>query len=66
MSVQNMAVLAVAKEFVILATNHANRFVESWNAYISEKYTNTESFLFETAMPLFEPRILIKEIAALI
>ena len=29
MSVQNMAILAVAKEFVILATNHANCFVES-------------------------------------
>ena len=40
MSVQNMAILAVAKEFVILATNHANCFVESWNAYISKKYTN--------------------------
>ena len=48
MSVQNMAILAVAKEIVILATNHANCFVDSWNAYISKKYTN---ICFSPKMP---------------
>ena len=40
MSVQNMAILAVAKEIVVLATNYAKCFEDSWNAYISKKYTN--------------------------
>ena len=40
MSVRNMTILAVAKEIVVLATNYAKCFEDSWNAYISKKYAN--------------------------
>ena len=40
MSVQNMTILAVAKEIVVLATNYTKCFEDSWNTYISKKYTN--------------------------
>ena len=39
MSVQNMTILAVAKE-IVLATDYVKCFEDSWNAYISKKYTN--------------------------